>query len=60
VVTIEEIQHKYETAILRSQELYANRKVKDTAGAVRYTKGKIVEDITKLHFPKKTKVSLAL
>jgi hypothetical protein len=47
VVTIEEIQHKYETAILRSQELYANRKVKDTAGAVRYTKGKIVEDITK-------------
>jgi len=47
VVTIEEIQHKYEMAIFRSQELYANRKVKDTAGAVRYTKGKIVEDITK-------------
>lgn len=47
MVTIEEIQHKYEMAIFRSQELYANRKVKDTAGAVRYTKGKIVEDITK-------------
>lgn len=46
MLIIEDIQRKYEEAIHRAQELYADRKVKDTAGAVRYTKGKIVEDIT--------------
>ena len=47
MVTIEDIQHKYEVALRRCQELYAGRKIKDTAGGVRYTKGKIVEDITR-------------
>ena len=45
--TIEEIQTRYERAILSSQELYAERRDRDTAGEIRYTKGKIVEDITK-------------
>jgi hypothetical protein len=47
MINIEEIKSEYEKAILSSQKLYANRRAKDTAGAVRYTKGKIVEDITK-------------
>jgi len=47
VISIEDIKLKYEKAIHESQKLYANRRVQDTAGAVRYTKGKIVEDITK-------------
>lgn len=47
MVNIKDIQREYERAILASQELYAGRRTKDTAGAVRYTKGKIVEDITK-------------
>jgi len=47
VVTIEDIKREYERAILKCQKLYANRRAKDTAGAVRYVKGKIVEDITK-------------
>lgn len=47
MVSIKDIQSEYRRAILESQELYAGRKTKDTAGAVRYTKGKIVEEITK-------------
>ena len=43
----EDIKIKYKKAILESQKLYASRRAQDTAGAVRYTKGKIVEDITK-------------
>lgn len=46
MVTLEDIHRKYETAILRCQELHAS-KVKGTAGAVRHTKGRMVEDITK-------------
>lgn len=45
--SIKDIQLEYKRAILESQKLYADRRGKDTAGAVRYTKGKIVEDITK-------------
>ena len=45
--TIKKIQANYKKAILSSQKLYARRRRKDTAGAVRYTKGKLVEDITK-------------
>lgn len=47
MISIKNIQSEYKRAILESQELYAGRRTKDTAGAVRYTKGKIVEDITK-------------
>ena len=47
MVNVEDIKLKYKKAILESQKLYANRRDQDTAGAVRYTKGKIVEDITK-------------
>ncbi|MBE0478155.1 hypothetical protein IBX65_03410 [Candidatus Aerophobetes bacterium] len=47
MINIKDIQSKYKKAILESQKLYADRRAKDTAGAVRYTKGKIVEDITK-------------
>jgi len=47
VVSVENIKLKYKNAILESQELYANRRAKDTAGSVRHKKGKIVEDITK-------------
>jgi|GEM_PF-187998 len=47
MISIEDIQLEYKKAILESQKLYAGRRAKDTAGAVRYTKGKIVEDITK-------------
>lgn len=47
MVNIEDIRSKYNRGILKSQSLYANRRDKDTAGAVRYTKGKLVEDITK-------------
>lgn len=47
MVSVKDIQLEYEKAILESQQLYAGRRTKDTAGAVRYTKGKIVEDITK-------------
>ena len=47
MVNIEDIKLKYKKAILESQKLYADRRAQDTAGAVRYTKGKIVEDITK-------------
>jgi len=47
MISIGEIQQEYKRAILESQKLYADRRTKDTAGAVRYTKGKIVEDITK-------------
>ena len=47
MVSIKDVQSEYKRAILESQKLYAGRRAKDTAGAVRYTKGKIVEDITK-------------
>lgn len=47
MVNVEDIKLKYKKAILESQKLYARRRAQDTAGAVRYTKGKIVEDITK-------------
>ena len=47
MLTIKDIESEYKKAILESQKLYAGRRVKDTAGAVRYTKGKIVEEITK-------------
>ncbi|MGQ9629751.1 MAG: hypothetical protein ACUVXI_05455 [bacterium] len=47
MISIKDIQLEYKRAILESQELYAGRRAKDTAGAVRYTKGRIVEDITK-------------
>jgi len=47
MIGIKDIQSEYKRAILESQKLYADRRDKDTAGAVRYTKGKIVEDITK-------------
>lgn len=47
MISIKDIQSEYKRAILESQKLYANRRAKDTAGAVRYTKSKIVEDITK-------------
>jgi hypothetical protein len=47
MVNIEAIKQEYEKAILQSQKLYSNRRDNDTAGAVRHTKGKIVEDITK-------------
>lgn len=47
MTSIKDIQAEYKRAILESQRLYADRRAKDTAGAVRYTKGKIVEDITK-------------
>lgn len=47
MVNIKDIQSEYKKAILKSQKLYTGRRAKDTAGAVRYTKGKIVEDITK-------------
>jgi len=54
MIGIKDIQSEYKRAILESQKLYADRRDKDTAGAVRYTKGKIVEDITNnkpLHKP---------
>ena len=47
MVSIKDIKLKYKKAILEAQKLYANRRAEDTAGAVRYAKGKIVEDITK-------------
>ncbi|MGQ9632500.1 MAG: hypothetical protein ACUVXI_19615 [bacterium] len=47
MISIEDIQKEYKKAILESQKFYEGRRAKDTAGAVRYTKGKIVEDITK-------------
>ena len=47
MIGIKDIQLKYKRAILKSQKLYADRRGKDTTGVVRYTKGKIVEDITK-------------
>lgn len=47
MATIEDILSKYKNAIVTAQKLYADRRAKDTAGAVRYTKGKLVEDITK-------------
>jgi len=47
VVNVEDIKLKYKKAILESQKLYAGRRANDTAGAVRYTKGKLVEDITR-------------
>ena len=47
MLTSKTIKSEYKKAILESQKLYAGRRAKDTAGAVRYTKGKIVEDITK-------------
>ena len=47
MLIIKDIKSEYKRAILESQKLYADRRAKDTAGAVRYTKGKIVEDITK-------------
>ncbi|PJB49542.1 MAG: hypothetical protein CO103_05115, partial [Chloroflexi bacterium CG_4_9_14_3_um_filter_45_9] len=47
MISIKDIQLEYKRAILESQKLYAGRRAKDTSGAVRYTKGKIVEDITK-------------
>jgi len=47
MISIKEIKSEYKRGILESQKLYAGRRAKDTAGAVRYTKGKIVEDITK-------------
>lgn len=47
MIGVQEIKLGYKRAILASQKLYANRRAKDTAGAVRYTKGKIVEEITK-------------
>ncbi len=47
MISIKDIQLEYKRAILESQKLYADRRAKDTAGAVRYTKGRIVEDITK-------------
>ena len=46
-MNIKNIKSEYKKAILKSQKLYAGRRAKDTAGAVRYTKGKVVEDITK-------------
>jgi len=46
-MNIKDIKSEYKKAILKSQKLYAGRRTKDTAGAVRYTKGKVVEDITK-------------
>ncbi len=47
MISTKDIKLRYKKAILASQKLYADRRGKDTAGAVRYTKGKIVEDITK-------------
>jgi len=47
MLTIEDIKKKYERAILKTQNLYDHRKEEDTAGSVRYTKGNIVEEITK-------------
>ncbi|MBA7493091.1 hypothetical protein ES702_03646 [subsurface metagenome] len=47
MVNIEDIKSEYNRGILKCQRLYANRRIKDTAGAIRHTKGKIVEDITK-------------
>ncbi len=47
MISIKEVKSKYKRALIESQKLYAGRRDKDTAGAVRYTKGKIVEDITK-------------
>lgn len=47
MISIKDVQLEYKKSIIESQELYAGRRTKDTAGAVRYTKGKIVEDITK-------------
>lgn len=47
MINIKGIKLEYRRALLESQKLYAGRRTKDTAGAVRYTKGKIVEDITK-------------
>jgi repressor of nif and glnA expression len=45
MLNIKEIQLKYRKAILKSQKLYRERKVQDTAGAVRYTKGQIVAEL---------------
>jgi len=47
VVSIEDIKHEYEKALRTCQKLYAIRRTKDTAGAIRSIKGKIVEDVTK-------------
>jgi hypothetical protein len=37
MIIIKDIQSEYKRAILESQKLYAGRRAKDTAGAVRYT-----------------------
>ena len=47
MVSVDDIKKKYNQALLESQKLYEDRKTQDTAGAIRYKKGKIVEDITK-------------
>lgn len=47
VPTIAKIKKKYENAIFSTQRAYSNRHKEDTAGAVRYEKGKIVEEMTK-------------
>jgi len=47
IPTIEEIKIRYKETILKTQKLYADRRNTDTAGAVRYNKGNIVEEITK-------------
>lgn len=47
MVSIEDIKHEYEKALRTCQKLYAIRRTKDTAGAIRSIKGKIVEDVTK-------------
>jgi len=46
-MNLEDIISAYKRALLESQKLYADRRVRNTAGAVRYTKGKLVEEITK-------------
>lgn len=47
MISIGDIQSESKKAIFESQKLYAGRRIRDTAGAVSYTTGKIVEAITK-------------
>ena len=47
VVTIREVQSAYREAMLETQVLYADRRNRDTAGAVRYKKSEVVESASK-------------
>ena len=46
-LSLERVVEKYEREINRCQRLFERRRLEDTAGGVRYNKGKLVEEITK-------------